>query len=64
MVHIRSPRESVTFISKVPTVTDMGPRAWILVSVATFEAMQLRGMSKVATLTWMGSTLFPACLYT
>ena len=50
----RSPREGVTFVSRVPTVTDMGPRAWILGSVVTFEAMQLRGVSKVATLTWMG----------
>ena len=41
----------VSFVSKVPTVTGMGPpEPGILVSVVTFEAMQLRGVSKVATL--------------
>ena len=30
------------------------PLHTILVSVVTFEAMQLRGVSKVATLTWIG----------
>ena len=44
----------VTFVSTVPTVTGMGPEPGILVSVVTFEAMQLRGVSKVATLTWIG----------
>ena len=40
-----------TFVAKVPTVTGMGPpEPGILVSVVTFEAMQLRGVSKVATL--------------
>ena len=31
------------------------PEPGILVSVVTCEAMQLRGVSKVATLTWMGN---------
>ena len=30
------------------------PEPGILVSVVTFEAMQLRGVSKVATVTWIG----------
>ena len=45
----------VTFVSEVPTVTGMAPpEPAIFVSVVAFEAMQLRGVSKVATLTWMG----------
>ena len=32
---------------------DGPPQPRILVSVVAFEAMQLRGVSKVATLTWM-----------
>ena len=37
----------VSFVSTVPTVTGMGPpEPGILVSVVTFEAMQLRGVSK------------------
>ena len=39
----------VTFVSKVPIVTGTGPPN--LVSVVTFEAMQLRGMFKVAIYT-------------
>ena len=30
-------------------------------SVVTFEAMQLRGVSKVATLTWIGHGFGPRC---
>ena len=45
----------VTLVSKVPTVTGMGPpEPGILVSVVTFEAMQFVGVSKLSTLTWMG----------
>ena len=43
----------ITFVSTVPVVTGMGPEPVILVSV-TFEALQLRGVSKVATLAWIG----------
>ena len=51
MVYTRNPR----FKRKVPTVTGMGPpEPGILVSVVTFEALGPRGVSKVATLTWMG----------
>ena len=56
----RNPREGRTFVSKVPTVTGMGPpEPGILVSVVTFEAMQLRCVSKVATLTWIGHGFGP-----
>ena len=41
----------VTFVSTLPVVTGMGPEPGILV---TFEALQLRGVSKVATLAWIG----------
>ena len=48
-------REGRSFVSKVPTVTGMGPpEPGILVSVVTFEATQLRGVFKVATLSWLG----------
>ena len=48
-------REGRGFVSKVPTVTGMGPpEPGILVSVVTFEATQLRGVFKVATLSWLG----------
>ena len=43
----------ITFVSTVPVVTGMGLEPVILVSV-TFEALQLRGVSKVATLAWIG----------
>ena len=55
MVRTRNPREGRAFVSKVPTVTGMGPlEPGILVSVVTFEATQLRGVFKVATLSWLG----------
>ena len=55
MVKTRNPREGRTFVSKVPTVTGMAfPEPGILVSVVTFEATQLCGVFKVATLSWLG----------
>ena len=41
----------VTVVSKVPSHRD-GPEPAIFVTVVAFEAMQLRGVSKVATPTW------------
>ena len=43
----------VTLVSKVPTVTGGAPRTWDPRECCAFQAMQLRGVSKVATLTWM-----------
>ena len=43
----------VKFVSTVPVVTGMGPEPGILVSV-TLEALQFRGLSKVATRAWIG----------
>ena len=52
MVYTRNPREGRTFVSKnANSHRDGPPEPGILVSVATFEATQLRGVSKVATLT-------------
>ena len=39
----------------------MGPEPGILVSVVTFEAMQLRGVSNAATLSWTGHGFGPRC---
>ena len=46
---------AVTLVSKVPNShRDGPPEPGILLSVLTLEAMQLLGVSKVATLAWMG----------
>ena len=44
----------VTLVSKCQQSQGWAPRTGILVSVVTFEAMQLRGVSKVKTLAWLG----------
>ena len=55
MVYTRNPREGRHICLKsANSHRDGPPEPGILVSVVTFEAMQLRGMSKVVTLTWIG----------
>ena len=55
MVYTRNPREGRHICLKsANSHRDGPPEPGILVSVVTFEAMQLRGMSKVVTLSWIG----------
>ena len=55
MVYTRNPREGRhIYLKSANSHRDGPPEPGILVSVVTFEAMQLRGMSKVVTLTWIG----------
>ena len=55
MVYTRKPCEGRHFcLNSANSHRDWPPEPGILVSVVTFEAMQLPGVSKVATLTWMG----------
>ena len=57
----RNPRKGRTFfcLKNANSHRDGPPEPGILVSVVTFEAMQLRGVSKVATLTWIGHGFGP-----
>ena len=55
MLYTRNPREGRHFCLKsVNSHRDGPPEPAIFVSVVAFEAKQPRGVSKVATLTWMG----------
>ena len=55
---VRNPRKGRTFVSKVPTVTGMSPRTG---DPRDFQAMQLRGVSNAATLSWTGQGFGPRC---
>ena len=55
MVSTRNPRECRhVYLKSANRHRDGPPEPGIPVSVVTFEARRLRGVSKVATLTWMG----------